>query len=83
MAMSRSFGGTLLTTRSPMRMSPAVMFSSPAIIRSRVDFPQPEGPTRMTNSPSWMSIDTPWMTCVAPKALRTFLISTPAMCPAL
>ena len=35
-----------------MRMSPAVMFSSPAIIRSKVDFPQPEGPTSTTNSPS-------------------------------
>ena len=50
--MSRSFGGTLLTTRSPMRISPEVMFSRPAIIRSRVDLPQPDGPTSTTNSPS-------------------------------
>jgi hypothetical protein len=28
-----------------------------------------------------MSIDTPWMICVAPKALRTSLISTPAIVP--
>src|SRR6188472_458327 len=28
------------------------MSSSPAIIRSAVDLPQPEGPTRITNSPS-------------------------------
>ncbi len=52
MAMSRSFGGTALTTRDPIRISPAVMFSRPAIMRSRVDFPQPDGPTRITNSPS-------------------------------
>ena len=44
MAMSRSFGGTLLTTRSPIRMSPCEICSSPAIIRSSVDFPQPDGP---------------------------------------
>ena len=44
MAMSRSLGGTLLTTREPMRISPPVMFSSPAIMRSRVDLPQPDGP---------------------------------------
>ena len=55
MAMSRSFGGTLLTTRSPMRISPAVMFSSPAIMRSSVDLPQPDGPTSTTNSPSSIS----------------------------
>ena len=79
MAMSRSFGGTLLTTRSPMRISPPEMFSRPAIMRRRVDLPQPDGPTRITNSPSTMSIVTPWMTCVAPKALRTLRISTPAM----
>src|SRR6478736_6013255 len=30
-----------------MRNSPSVMSSSPAIIRSAVDFPQPDGPTRI------------------------------------
>jgi hypothetical protein len=61
MAMSRSLGGTLLTTREPILISPPEMFSSPAIMRSNVDLPQPEGPTRITNSPSAMSTDTPWM----------------------
>ena len=37
------------------RASPAVTSSSPAIIRSTVDFPHPEGPTRMTSSPSAIS----------------------------
>ena len=81
MAMSRSFGGRLLTTRSPMRISPPVMFSSPAIIRSRVDLPQPDGPTSTTNSPSPMATSTPWMTVVAPKALRTSRIATEAIHP--
>src|SRR5258707_15597424 len=55
MAMSRSLGGTSLTTSPPMRISPAETSSSPAIIRSVVLFPQPEGPTRTTNSLSGMS----------------------------
>src|SRR4051794_41913066 len=38
-----------------MIMSPLVMSSKPTIIRSRVDFPQPDGPTRIMNSPSAMS----------------------------
>src|SRR5262245_21134925 len=39
-----------------MSMSPEVMSSSPTIIRSSVDLPQPDGPTRMTNSPSSTSM---------------------------
>ena len=66
MAMSRSFGGRSFTTRSPIRISPAVMGSRPAIIRSSVDLPQPEGPTRITNSPSAMAMDTPWITSWSP-----------------
>ncbi len=41
-----------LTRVPPMIMSPDVMSSSPTIIRSSVDFPQPDGPTRIMNSPS-------------------------------
>src|SRR5690625_2577131 len=48
-----------------MRSSPSVMSSRPTIIRSSVDFPQPEGPTRITNSPSAMSRLTP-LTAVNP-----------------
>ena len=36
----------------PMRRTPLVMSSSPAIIRSAVVLPQPDGPTRTMNSPS-------------------------------
>ena len=61
MAMSRSFGSTSLTTLSPMRISPPEIVSRPAIIRSAVDLPQPDGPTSTRNSPSSMSSDRSWM----------------------
>src|SRR5690606_22805640 len=37
-------------------MSPEVMSSRPTIIRSSVDFPHPDGPTRIMNSPSCTSM---------------------------
>src|SRR5882757_1339422 len=77
--MSRSFGGTSLTMRPSMRSSPLVTDSSPATMRNRVDLPHPEGPTRITNSPSSTLIETPWMTSKAPKLLRTLETSTEAM----
>ena len=59
MAMSRSFGGTSFTTWSPITTSPSVMSSSPAIMRSVVVLPQPEGPTSTTNSLSAISRSMP------------------------
>src|SRR5580692_6906365 len=53
--MSRSFGGRSLTTSPPIEMSPEVTSSRPAIMRSVVDLPQPDGPTSTTNSLSGMS----------------------------
>src|SRR3954447_23148169 len=50
--MSRSFGARSLTTSPPIFRSPSEMSSSPAIIRSAVDFPHPDGPTRIMNSAS-------------------------------
>src|ERR1700730_2407697 len=81
MAMSRSLGGTALTTRPPMAISPDVMFSRPASMRSKVDLPQPDGPTRTTNSPSAMSTLTPCNTSTGPNAFRTVSISTVAILP--
>src|SRR5436305_5925790 len=82
MAMSRALGGRLFTTRSPIRISLEVMFSSPAIMRIRVDLPQPDGPTRTTNSPSVIMTLTPWITSVAPKAFLTSRTATDAItCP--
>src|SRR6185503_17553266 len=54
-----------------MWMLPAVGSSSPAISRSSVDLPQPEGPTKTTNSPSSMSRLIFGMMTVAPKDLLT------------
>src|ERR1700709_1714474 len=74
--MSGSLGWTLLTTRSPMEIVPEVMFSSPASIRSKVDLPQPEGPTRTTKAPSSIGIDTPCRTSKPPNDFRTSRICT-------
>jgi hypothetical protein len=49
-----------------MRTSPPVIASSPAIMRSSVLLPQPDGPTNTTNSPWRMSRSMPWMTVVLP-----------------
>ncbi len=38
--------------------------SSPAIMRSVVDLPQPDGPTSTTNSRSAISRSMPWTTAV-------------------
>src|SRR5215472_16478630 len=53
--MSRSRGGTSLTTRSPMRISPSLTSSRPASMRRHVDLPQPDGPTSTMNSVSLTS----------------------------
>src|SRR5258705_7368379 len=79
MAMSRSFGATPLTTRSPIAIRPAEISSSPAIILKSVDLPQPEGPTSTQNSPSSTPTSTPCRTSVEPKLLRTLERVTDAM----
>jgi hypothetical protein len=63
-----------------MTMSPDVMSSSPTIILSSVDFPQPEGPTRIMNSPSATSMLTS-LTAGKPSPyfLTMFFISMAAM----
>ena len=48
------------------------MVSSPAIMRSSVVLPEPDGPRKTTNSPVAIVSDTSWMTCTAPKLLQTF-----------
>src|SRR5580693_7534909 len=83
MAMSRSRGGTSLTTSPPIQISPEVISSSPAIMRSVVDLPQPDGPTRTTNSSSSISRSMPFTAWTLPSnALYTFRIETCAI-PAL
>ena len=55
MATSRLRGGTPFITAPAIFMVPPVMLSNPAIDRSKVDLPQPEGPTRATNWPLGMT----------------------------
>src|SRR4051794_16329582 len=73
MASPRSAAGTLVTSCPSMETTPLVGRSSPAIRRSRVDLPQPEGPTNTTNSPSWMSRLTSRMISTEPKFLTILL----------
>src|SRR5262245_52028497 len=62
-----------------MRISPPLMASSPAMDLSKVDLPQPEGPTSTTNSPSAMSRSIDLSTRTGPKALCTLRKETEAM----
>ena len=51
----RWLGGTSFIRCPSISSVPPVIDSSPAIIRSSVDLPQPEGPTKTTSSPFSMS----------------------------
>src|SRR5262245_18291639 len=79
MAMSRSLGCSSLTRPPSMAISPSVIVSSPAIMLSRVDLPQPEGPTRTKNSPSSMAMSIPLRMCSGPKCFLTLLMVREAM----
>ena len=63
--MSRSIGGSSLTTFSSIEICPPVMLSSPATMRSVVVLPQPDGPTSTTNSWSRMSRFTSMTACTS------------------
>jgi len=71
MAIWRSRGSRWFTTRPAISISPSVMVSSPATMRSSVDLPQPDGPTTTMNSPSATSRSTPWITSSSPKRFFT------------
>ena len=62
-----------------MAISPPLISSRPASIRSKVDLPHPEGPTSTTNSPSEMSKLIPWMIFILPKDFSIFRNETEAM----
>src|ERR1700674_1642727 len=76
MAMSRSIGASSLTTLSPIRISPAVMLSSPATMRSVVVLPQPDGPTRTMNSLSRICRLTSLTACTPSNFLFKCLMTT-------
>src|SRR5215217_6758774 len=70
--MSRSAGSIWLTMRPPISISPPVMVSRPATMRSSVDLPQPDGPTSTQNWPSPTSKSMPLMASKPPGyVLRT------------
>src|SRR5256714_13736042 len=66
-----------------MCISPDVGRSSPAIMRSRVVFPEPEEPSRTRNSPSRIDRSTPSTACRSPKCFLRLRISMPATVGAL
>ena len=51
MLQGRRFAGTPRTERPRMRISPALGSSKPAIMRTSVVLPQPDGPRIEKNSP--------------------------------
>src|SRR6516162_10981517 len=74
--MSRLDGCKLLTTRPPIRISPEVIDSSPAIVFRSVDLPQPEGPTRTRKPPFSSDISIPLRISRAPYFFRRERISS-------
>ena len=74
MAMPRLAGGTTVTSAPSISTRPEVASSSPAMTRSSVDLPQPDGPTKTTNSPSVTSRSMPFSTSTVPKLFFTFSI---------
>src|SRR4029079_16099261 len=62
-------GGTRVTSRPAIVTRPEETVSRPAIIRSSVDLPQPEGPSRAQNSPASTARLRSRITSTAPKRL--------------
>src|SRR6218665_3509681 len=79
MARLRLAGGRSVMACPSRRISPELASSRPAMRRSRVDLPQPEGPRKTQNSRSSMRRSTPLMTRVSPKDLVRDWISRRAM----
>ena len=73
MAMPRLAGGTRVMSRPPMLSVPSLILSNPAIMRSSVLLPQPEGPTNTQNSPGATCRSRSWMTSWSPKRLTMWL----------
>ena len=71
MLTSRSNGATRVTSRPLSITVPAVGCSNPAIMRSTVVLPEPDGPSMEKNSPSAMSRSTPATASIEPNDLRS------------
>src|SRR5262249_19935184 len=68
-----------LTTRSPIAIEPVSLRSSPATMRKVVVLPQPEGPSRVTNSPCSIARSMPSTAFTSPKCRRTWSRATLGM----
>ena len=55
MTTSRSAADSVVTSAPPIRMRPPLACSSPAISRSVVVLPQPDGPSSVTSLPRAMA----------------------------
>jgi len=74
MPKSRLVGGSAEMSRPFCSMRPVVWMSSPAIARSRVVLPHPDGPRKQTNSPSTISSEMSSRAVKAPNFLVRRLI---------
>src|SRR5438105_985761 len=73
MPMLRWFGFSRVTSLPPIRICPEVGSSKPAIMRSTVVLPQPDGPRKDTNSPAPTSRLKSCTTVALANALRMLL----------
>ncbi|MNF97029.1 hypothetical protein D3C84_798440 [compost metagenome] len=53
--MLRACTGRFVTSLPSMKMRPVVGVIRPAIVRSKVVFPEPEGPSKVQKAPPWIS----------------------------
>ena len=81
--MLRSAGGNPVTALPLKRISPDVLFCSPAMHRSVVVLPQPDGPSRTMNSPSCRVSERPSTAVTPPKRTVRSSMSTWAIARAL
>src|SRR5919106_1877395 len=81
--MPRARGGSPFTTFPPIRTSPSVGSSSPAMTRSKVVFPHPDGPSRTRYSPAWVAISTPSIALTSPPSKCFFSPRTSTTCAML
>ena len=72
-----------MTSSPPIRMRPLGVGPNPAIARSSVDLPEPEGPRKVKSSPSRMARSMPLRTSVVPKESDRFSMVTAALWAAL
>src|SRR5260370_10559625 len=77
--MARCVGGRWLRRSPPIRISPSVPSSSPAIMRKVVLLPQPDGPTSTMNSLSAISRSMPRTASVRSYFLTTLRRATLAI----